>query len=163
MQAELQDGIGDESDAVTDVTDVVATDPVSDAGPDAELLRRIGLAARFRADYMVASDTRKSLLDALRDHPEYRALKPDSPAARRKYRELARSTGYEAADLHCRKLFSRYDKAVRAVMPFRARTVAGVRAKLRLGRHAARRGEGRIYAYGDYEWLKFALADLYGW
>lgn len=162
MQAELQDGIDSDFDAVA--TDIAAADTAgAEAGLDAELFERIGVAEQCRADYMEARDARLQLLDALRDHPEYKALHPDSRVAQDKYRELAHSTGYLAADTYCRRQFDHYDKAVRAVMLCRAHTVDGVRAKLRLGRHAASRGEGRVYAYGDYEWLIFTLADLEGW
>jgi hypothetical protein len=130
------------------------------ADPDATLLHRLSRAARLRTAWLAAREEAEQVFMETYRHPDFSRPRGMTRAGRVEFDALAARTGYRAAADRAGRLRDLYVKAGSRAFTLRAKTMAGLAAKLRLAEAIARDGGEGDATGSELEWLDLAVADL---
>jgi hypothetical protein len=133
--------------------------PAMAGGPDAALLRRVGLADRYWQAYLRSEADFECLFEAMERHPGFPGRWPEGPAERAAYEAVAARFGIKEAEDRGGRLYDAHEAAAAAAFALPARTLAGAVAKMRLAVSAANEREFG-WDHEPCEGLDRALADL---
>ena len=134
--------------------------PPGFTGPDGPLLEQVALAELFWSAYVRAEAEHDRLYAALRRHPDCPPAAFGTPESGAAWDRLAARHGIPAQEARCLHLSGLCDATTRAAFDRPARTLDGIRAKLRLALTALKAEHRGQLDPPDCGYLDGTLADL---